>query len=100
MRGDDRPQIVAVARPYSTSAQVRQPNAAVNAIARATFQRTQLASNCARTAARSAACVGSPAAASASLSGTFTTIVITNATADRMNAATIQSSTGRLPAAA
>jgi hypothetical protein len=51
-------------RPCNTRAQMRQPNAAVDATARAMFHRTQLASKRSRTAARSAMRSGSPAAAS------------------------------------
>src|SRR6478609_3425879 len=64
--------------PWSTRAQARQPNAAVDVTARMRFQRFHVASKASRTAARSAMPSGCPAAASWSLSGTLTAAVMAN----------------------
>src|SRR6266536_94294 len=88
----------AATRPCSTSAQARQPNAAVDVSARAMFQRIQLDSKCARTAPRSAIRSGLPAAARLLLSGTLKPMVMTSVTTYSTTAAAIHGSTERQPA--
>ena len=81
----------AVARPWSTSAQARHPNAPRDTTVRTRFQAAQRASwNWWRTPARSTRWSGLPAALRASLSGTFTATVTTQAIRYSPSAATIQ----------
>src|SRR5262249_19934769 len=81
---------------YSIAAAMRQPNAAVDVSVRARFPADHLASwKCWRTAARSPMRAGSPAALSASLSGTLTAMVMITAMRYKANAAPIQGSRWR-----
>ena len=84
------------ARSKRTSAQARQPNAAVAATARTMFRRAHASSKRSRTAPKSWIVSGSPAAASSSLSGMLKPNVTTSTpTVYSASAASTHHSTGR-----